>query len=184
MDTRTQSPGRLASHWTRLESRLRTAADEGTPGGGAGAPCADGKPARKRPLSNDQVLAIAYDRLMRHLRSVAEGTDAVSAQPALPDGALTPESVAGHVRSFGMDVFGVWRARYAELAEDEADAAFGRLVEDAVDQGLREAWGVVESLKVFNEDLMAISNFMGQGQAQPKSKCGTQEPRGAAEEGV
>ena len=179
MEARTQGPGRFASCWAALESKIRAAREGAAEAGGLAEKHEGGESPQVSSLAGDQTLEIVYQRLMRNLRLVAESADAVPAQPPIPDGLLTPESVAARVRSFGMDVYDAWRDCYADLAEEEADAAFGRLVEDALDQGLREAEGVVASLKVFSEDLRAISNFVSRVPALRRTPVGADDSAGA-----
>ena len=106
-------------------------------------------------------MEILYTKVMSNLCEVAQGTTAKPMAPHLPKRALTPESLTDHVKTFSMDLLGAWHAHYADVSEEEAGSMFDQRLGSALERGIREAKGLVESLNVFSEDLLAISEFVG-----------------------
>ena len=103
--------------------------------------------------SSDQSMQIVVERAMEKLRSVV--TDARAAL-GIPEGEqidTSPDATANRIADFALGAFDKWLTNHKGLAEDDARKQFADFIGGAIQQGISEARGILNSLNALNSDV-------------------------------
>lgn len=103
-------------------------------------------------ISDEQSNAILLERAYEKLRGVVETarTDLGYAPGEEID--ISAEATAGRIVDFGLGAFETFQKNNPELEGKEARTAFAELIGGAIEQGISEARGILESLAALSEE--------------------------------
>lgn len=120
------------------------------------------------PLSDAQSMGVVVERAMEKLRSVVgQAREALG----ISDGATidtSAEATANRIADFALGAFDAWRAQgdRADLPDDAARQQFVDFIGGAVNEGIEEARGILESLQSLTPEadtkISSITDFIQQ----------------------
>jgi hypothetical protein len=104
------------------------------------------------PVSSKQSMSIVYERAFAKLQAVVGDARAAL---GLQDGDVldtSPEATGNRIADFALGSYNSWRERHSDIEEDAAREQFSKYIGGAVQQGIEEARGILQSLNALNGD--------------------------------
>lgn len=104
------------------------------------------------PLTKEQTNGIILERAFNKLRSVV---DDARAALGLPEGAeldTSAEATAQRIGDFALNFFDKYQEQHPEVSGDDARKQFADFIGGAIQQGIDEARGILDSLSALTPD--------------------------------
>lgn len=110
---------------------------------------------RNTKVSDKQAMSMVYERAMTKLKSVVD--DAYAQLGISQEDAATldtsAEATANRIADFALGFFDKWAENHPEIAQDDAKKEFAAFIGSAIDQGISEASGILNSLNALSSDV-------------------------------